>query len=323
MKLRYTLLLFILAFYNSIIAQTPYNAYQATSDPIIDGNGNEAIWTAANWKSIDQLWLGAAPSSSDFLGRYKVCWRGTKIYILAEITDNILYDGHSDPLVQWYDDDCIEIFIDEDQSKGNHQCTYNAFAYHIATNGNSVDLGTDCNPHLYNSHITSARTVIGTTYTWEIAMTIYGSSYTDAGPNTPINLSIGKISGFSLAYCDNDGSSFRESFMGSEIMPSGHNNDNYITADYFGTLNLLGPNPTLGINENEINLSSFNGQIELKMNGNTENYSVLVFDQTGKCLYKNLLKNDIHLTEATFAPGIYIVQLQGDKKYFLRKILVH
>ena len=307
---------------NLLTAQTPYNAYQAPSDPIIDGNGVEAIWPASNWKAIDQLWLGASPSSSDFLGRYKVCWRGTKIFILAEITDNTLYDGHTDPLVQWYDDDCVEIFIDEDQSKGNHQCTYNAFAYHVATNFNNVDLGTDCNPHLYNSHISSARTVSGNTYTWEIAMTIYGSSYTDAGPNTPVNLTIGKVSGFSIAYCDNDGSANRESFIGSEVMPAGHNNDNYITADYFGTLNLIGPNPTLGLNESEINVIHSNGQLNINVLGDIKNYILSIYDLKGtECYKNNLIYNQLSANN-NLKSGLYIIVIQSEEKYFQRKIVI-
>ncbi|MDB5258679.1 MAG: sugar-binding protein [Chitinophagaceae bacterium] len=231
--------------FNCVMAQSTYNANQSITPPTIDGNGTDNCWQQASWKSIDQLWLGTAPSSTDFQGKYKVTWSGTTLYILAEIVDDVLYDGHTAPLDQWYNDDCLEIFIDEDRSKGNHQCNYNAFAYHVALNNSDVvDLGTDCNPHLYNTTISSARSNVGTTYTWEVAMTIYPSTYTDAGPNTPVSLFDGKVSGLSLAYCDDDGSNTRESFIGSEIMPSGHNDDNYITADYFGTLNLTGPSVT-------------------------------------------------------------------------------
>jgi hypothetical protein len=42
--------------------------------------------------------------------------------------------------------------------------------------------------------------------------------------------------GFSIAYCDNDLGTARENFIGSMVMPKDHANDNYITADYFGSL---------------------------------------------------------------------------------------
>jgi hypothetical protein len=313
----------LLGLTNFTYSQSSYNAYEAPANPVIDGIGSEPIWTAATWKAIDQTWLGTVPSASDFQGKYKVCWKGTTIFILAEIVDNVLYDGHSNPLVQWYDDDCIEIFIDEDNSNGNHQCTYNAFAYHVATNGDAVDLGLDCNPHLYNSHIVSSRTVSGTTYTWEIAMTIYNSSYSDAGSNTPVALFNGKVSGFSLAYCDNDGSATRENFMGSEVMPAGHNNDNYITADYFGNLNLLGPNPTLGIHETEVSAHSSNGQIELDLFENSADYTVSILDLSGKCFVTNTFHGTQYLSDLKFAPGVYIIRIETEKRYLTKKVVVY
>ncbi len=303
-------------------AQSSYNAYEATEAPVLDGMGSEAIWGAATWKSIDQVWLGTAPTSADFQGRYKICWKGTQVFILAEIVDNVLNDGHVDPLVQWYDDDCVEIFIDEDRSKGNHQCTYNAFAYHVAINGDVVDLGTDCNPHLYNSHVSSARTVSGTTYTWELAMTIYGSGYTDAGPNTATTLSNGKIAGFSLAYCDNDGSSLRENFMGSEVMPSGHNNDNYITADYFGTLNFMGPNPTLGIHENEAFVFPSNGHIEIASLKEGAEHTVSIFDSSGKCLSASTQNGTRYTSTKHFAPGVYTVVIETENRREIQKLVI-
>ncbi len=308
---------------NFAYSQSTYNAYEAPTDPIVDGIGNEAIWTAATWKAIDQTWIGTAPSASDFQGKYKVCWRGSKIFILAEITDNVLYDGHSNPLVQWYDDDCIEIFIDEDNSNGNHQCNYNAFAYHVAINGDVVDLGLDCNPHLYNSNVSSARTVSGTTYTWELAMTVYGSAYLDAGPNTPVILSNGKVSGFSLAYCDNDGSPTRENFMGSEVMPAGHNNDNYITADYFGDLDLLGPNPTLGIQEGEVSAHSSNGHISVNLFENSSDYTVSILDLSGKCYVLNSFHGTRYLSDLQFSPGVYIIRIETEKSYLTRKVVIY
>jgi hypothetical protein len=324
--------LLLLASYYST-AQSNYNAYMAESDPTIDGLATEACWQGSNWKNMDQVWLGAIPTATDFQGRFKVCWRGTKLYILAEIVDNVLYDGHTDPLVQWYNDDCLEIFIDEDNSNGNHQCTYNAFAYHVAINGDNVDLGTDCNPHLYNSHIISARTNIGTTYTWEVAMTIYSSAYTDAGPNTPVNLFQGKTCGFSLAYCDDDGSNVRESFIGSEVMPAGHNDDNYKTADYFGNLNLVGPNPTLGIQDEtsnsyssilpEISWGLIDQRLEFRISEENSLNKILIYDCMGHCLEKIDVNSSSVLTSKQVLTGTYLLFIESHKGTKIQKISVY
>ena len=34
------------------------------------------------------------------------------LYLLVEITDDVLFDQHANPLHLYWDDDCIEIFID-------------------------------------------------------------------------------------------------------------------------------------------------------------------------------------------------------------------
>jgi hypothetical protein len=289
-------------------AQSQYTANQSVTAPLVDGKGTDACWQQASWKSIDQLWLGTAPSSSDFQGKYKVTWNGNKIYILAEIVDDVLYDGHTDPLDQWYNDDCIEIFLDEDHSKGDHQCNYNAFAYHVAINGDVVDLGKDCNPRLYNSAVTSARTNVGSTYTWELAITVYSSTYTDLGPNTPVSLFDGKISGLSLAYCDDDGSNTRESFIGSEVMPVGHNDDNYKTADYFGILNLMGP-VTTGFSDEEV----------LQDEPIWERY---IYNSLGQLLTQEVQPYGNDLPVSSFPIGIYIVKTLTESGFKTKKVLV-
>ena len=40
-----------------------------------------------------------------------------------------------------------EIFIDEDNSGGNHQFNFNAFAYHIALDNQAVDIGFEDAPN--------------------------------------------------------------------------------------------------------------------------------------------------------------------------------
>ena len=60
-----------------------------------------------------------------------------------------LVDKIKNPLERWWDEDCVEIFIDEDNSGGNHQFNHNAFAYHIGLNGDVVDLDSKDTPKAY------------------------------------------------------------------------------------------------------------------------------------------------------------------------------
>lgn len=209
---------------------------QAPTKPVIDGVGMDACWGAADWKALDQLWLGEAFDKDDFFGRYKLSWDEEALYLLVEVTDDVLFDQHEDPLQLWWDDDCVEVFLDEDNSGGEHQYNHNAFAYHVALDGNVVDLGPDEAPRLYNHHVRSKKITSGNTTVWELAITPYADTYIDGGENEPVALHAKKKMGFALAYCDNDGSKERENFIGSVFVPGEDKNQGWIDANIFGTL---------------------------------------------------------------------------------------
>lgn len=200
----------------------------------IDGKDAESVWSKTSWKAIDQKWVGPDYSETDFQGRYKVLWDANYIYVFATIVDDVLIDSHKDGLVKYWDDDCLEIFIDADASGGDHQYNYNAFAYHIALDGKVTDIGIDSLPHYYN-HVTSKRITEGSITTWEAAIKIYDDSYVYEGQNTPIKLSSGHELGFAIAYCDNDRSIERENFIGSAIVEGKDKNRGWIDAGVFDT----------------------------------------------------------------------------------------
>jgi len=223
--------------------RSEYRAHRAAVVPVIDGVAAEATWDAARWQQIDQLWLGPEYADSDFQGRFKVVWTPERIYLLVELVDDILFDSHRNPLVQYWDDDCLEIFVDEDFSGGDHQYTHNAFAYHVSLDNQVIDIGTDRQPRSYSDHVASRWKQRGNTIVWELGIDIHSDQYEDGSSvNQPVRLSGGKVIGFMLAYCDNDGSEFRENFVGSESVPSGNKDRGWIDAGIFGKL-LLGTSP--------------------------------------------------------------------------------
>lgn len=216
-----------------------YVAPRASSAPTIDGIGDEVGWQRASWREISYLWLGVETSADDFEGRFKVTWTKERIYILVEIVDDILFDSHRDPLVQYWDDDCLEIFVDEDYSGGNHQFNHNAFAYHMSLDNRAIDIGTDERPHDYSHHTESSWRQTGNKIVWEVAIDIYDDGYIDqSDSNVPVTLYAGKVLGLMLAYCDNDGSELRENFIGSESVPEGPKDRGWIDAGLFGSLEL-------------------------------------------------------------------------------------
>lgn len=222
----------------------PFSAEQIS----VDGEALEQSWNDAEWRNLDKHMLGEYPEEEDFSGRYKLLWDEQHLYLLAEITDDVLFDGHADPLLRYWDDDCLEIFIDEDGSGGNHQFDYNAFAYHVALDNQAVDIGgqlEDGSPEfvVLNDHVDSQWQRQATephTVLWEVAIRIFDDSFQLGTANQPVSLTAGKTMGFMLAYCDNDGSNEREHFLGShEIEPvNGDKNLGYIDAGVFGSIRL-------------------------------------------------------------------------------------
>jgi hypothetical protein len=217
-----------------------YYAPRAQQAPLVDGIADDAIWEKAEWRELEHRWLGPELHDNDFRGRYKVTWTENRLYVLVEFTDDVLIDTHRDPLVQYWDDDCLEIFIDEDHSGGNHQYNHNAFAYHLSLDNQAIDIGTDKQARSYTHHVESRWRQYGKSVVWEVGIDIYNDTYRDdRNDNSPVSLSAGKVMGFMVAYCDNDGSELREHFIGSEFAAGDHKDRGWIDAGLFGTLELV------------------------------------------------------------------------------------
>ena len=116
---------------------------------------SDKCWDSAAWEPINQVWIpwGGSLDSADFYGRYKVLWSSSQnlVYVLAEINDDIYVDGYvykSSPQNNNYPDyDVLEVFLDENASKGKHVFdgtgqtgidwgynAENAWSYHIMAN---------------------------------------------------------------------------------------------------------------------------------------------------------------------------------------------
>lgn len=242
-----------LALFTALLALPTLAEPQAvpySSSPIaIDGHGTEQAWRTAQWHPLNELMVGAQPAPEDFSGRYKLLWDEDQLYLLVEVVDDVLIDTHPDPRVKYWDDDTLEIFLDEDASGGDHLNSYNAFAYHVALDGNVADIGTEevngSPVVLLNDHVKSKWTRADSapyTITWEAAVKVYPDSFTPDQPGSPVTLTADKILGFMLAYCDNDGSKEREHFVGSHAIEpvNGDKNRGYIDASVFGKIRLSG-----------------------------------------------------------------------------------
>jgi len=217
-----------------------YFAPKAYPPPIINGVGDDPCWENAQWAPIEYRWLGDAFEIEDFQGKYKAVWSEERLYLLIEIVDDTLVDTHPDGLEFYWDDDCVEIFIDEDNSGGNHQYNHNAFAYHVGLDNAVVDVGPDSAAHYYTHHIASRFTSHENIHLWEMAITVYGKHFSeDSKENIPAELILGKVMGFAVAYCDNDNSHERENLIGSIPITGPDKNLGWVTADVFGEIKLV------------------------------------------------------------------------------------
>jgi len=205
----------------------------------LDGTGEELSWKNANWRQMDQVMLGTKPSSDDFSGRYKLLWDENLIYVLAEITDDVFMDIHKDGLDNYWNDDCLEIFIDADRSGDNHQYNYNAFAYHISLDDKVVDIGDDRKPKYFDQHLELSKSKTENVMTWEIGIKVYSDQFYEDDPEASrLKLKSRDQLGFMVAYCDNDYSDEREHFIGDMFIEGEDKNVGWINASVFGTINL-------------------------------------------------------------------------------------
>ncbi|MCL2772276.1 MAG: CBM9 family sugar-binding protein [Oscillospiraceae bacterium] len=220
-----------------------YTAPFADAAPVIDGKGDDAAWEKAEWKPIDQLWLGdKLPDPSVYSGRYKIVWTEDRLYYLVEIVDNYISTTRKDtPLVEPYNDDCLELFIDEDGTSGDYLNTYNAFAYHMSFGGTNVAaLNSQGQVQLYNDHLHYVVGKDGDTYMWEVEMKVFDKTYDENSTNNvPVKLYDGKKMGFAVAYCDANETNSREYFIGSVFIPGDDKNVAYKDASVFAKLTLV------------------------------------------------------------------------------------
>lgn len=211
--------------------------------PVIDGANTESQWQQSAWRPLNFVTIGGPLDPSDFDGKYRLMWDKNYLYLQAKITDDMLYDNNPNPIDGYWSDDCLEIFVDEDASGGDHQYNHNAFAYHIGLDNQAVDLSTDKKARLYNDHVISRwqrEQQPPYDIVWEVAISIYDDSFEDNKSNQPVTLDDNKKLGFMLAYCDNDASKNREHFIGSkDITPvNGDKNRGWIDASVFDQITL-------------------------------------------------------------------------------------
>jgi hypothetical protein len=320
--------LFILFSINTF-SQTQKDTIYVVKSPdpvVIDGSASDAVWSKTNWHPISRVWLptyNAKMTAGDFAGKFKVAWDSDYLYVLVEVIDDMISDDHADPLQNWWDDDCLEVFLDENRSKGLHETNNNAFAYHVSTKYDAIDMDASGKGVNYKNNLKVIMDTIGTnTYLWEIAIKNYSANFNINNPEASrVLLSAKKLMGFTIAYCDNDQTTARENFIGSMDMPSDKANDNYKTADYFGSMLLVDRTDitqVVSIERDQPKIARIypnpaNELLTIELNGDrSETASFEIRTVSGSILKSGILKTrNQSIKVDDLVPGIYLLTVSS------------
>lgn len=301
---------------------------------------------------------------NDFSGKFKLAWNEDEnmLYLLAVITDDVFVSGYAGT-GSYSVYDVLEIFIDEDRSGGEHELDLgnsvaaNAFSYHInafpyeegdvQTYMSAMDIaGKKGDIVNYRNHFPYfSLSKEGNIYTYELAMKLYrgesGIAYdTEAANEYEVKLYEGKVSGFSLAYCDNDDPNdlSRDHFIGSSYLPAGKNNSNYQNADLFGELLFEGEYKTNAIEE-DIEVVSHDMQFRLYPNPAKDYIRLTSKNQISSNIRIHLLgtdgsklsslfngkinDQDINIPLSGIPPGIYFISIETNNDTKLMKLIIN
>jgi len=317
-----------------------YVAWQTDTIPVIDGIGDDNCWKKANWASINHVWIGPAVTPADYSGKYKVLWTPQRLYLLIEIVDDTLcvQPPVADPRNNIYNYECMEIFIDEDNSREtNYSGTYKAIAYHIDSKGGIYyALGSAGWTGSLSDNINYKMTKVAAhTYHWEFEVKVFDKSFVYGGNNTPVTLTNNKVMGWSLAYNDNDGGTIRQNMIGSVLVPGttdDQRNVSYYNASVFGKLTLSSAltavkQPT-GSDLFQSNVYYSNHRIKVQLpESNNEKFTFQLLDLYGKEL-KSLTvnsssKNSVTDVDVSNLPaGIYFARIGNLHQQIVKKVII-
>jgi len=334
-------------------------APEVSTVPVFDGMGDDQCWQNIPWQSIDNVWIpyNGSVNQNDYSGHYKLVWSSSTnlLYFLIEVNDDAFVDGFVlGQTADVYNFDIAEVFIDEDASGGEHRFdgpgtnAENAFAYHIYADYPAEGMtSTDpyvgdmaASPPNYNFHFPEfALRKNGNTAVWEFSLIVYDDTYSPSNIDpSRVQLTLGKIIGLSVAYCDNDNPNenpkVRDNMFGSVWEPS-PGNLHWQNADYFGKVKLVTsitsvseeeqsnktnvikfyPNPASSSSQVILD-NSYRGEVQIKI------FNILgqeVF-QTSVTKMNQLMTQTIYLDY--LSSGIYFFQTQMGKNIYSEKFIV-
>jgi hypothetical protein len=90
---------------------------KASRPIVIDGTAEE-LWSEARQYKLGNVIYAPISSDEDCSANFKALWDAQNLYMLIDVTDDSLINDSDSDL--WYQDDCVEVFIDGDNSKSDN-----------------------------------------------------------------------------------------------------------------------------------------------------------------------------------------------------------
>ncbi len=172
--------------------------YYAGGPVTIDSN-IESVWFNTPEMEINNVTVGTR--TPDFHAQWKAMYDDTNLYILVEINDDsIINDSNG----EWYKDDCVEVFIDADNSS---DATYDGV--------NDFQLGFRWDDPVIQIGNNSVNNITGISYLLYATADGYNLEASILWSTLGVSPTAGSIIGFDVAVDDDDNGGDRECTLAS------------------------------------------------------------------------------------------------------------
>ena len=221
-------------FQKSATAFTPVQ--KAIIAPKVDGKAHDPAWQSLEWKQMDHIWSGKASENSSI--QYKLTWTPDALYVLLRLENIAIQSNFGNAIENFNSEDHLSAYVDEDNSAGSYEDSYNAFAYQISPVNVPIFLDQNKKPRTANHAVYSVLKNYGTTAYWELRITNFDSAYQPNKPNEAVSLKPGKFMGLALAFEHVDAKA-TNTILGSVAIPEDYEGRINLDAGLFETLKLI------------------------------------------------------------------------------------
>jgi hypothetical protein len=161
----------------------PASVRQANQSVVIDGRA-EDLWSDARQYEISNVIYSKPSSKDDFSGNFKAMWDKANLYLLVDVADDQLRNDSGSN--EWWLDDCIEVFVDADNSKSRDYGD-NDYVYYFEWDGANPSMGESKHNQKRDVEFAIARTQEG--YQAEIKLP-WSTLGTEPSTGTKIGLDV-------------------------------------------------------------------------------------------------------------------------------------